>query len=256
MLNKIEFETLLNQFSYNAKEFLSEENCFLDQTGHFCYLRFTNVNYRNFLISQKKLTINFLELIISEPFCQSLFEMNNKKMAVKVPIEIKDDEYLLKMAFENLFNTEKVIFEKSNIFEDTFYISVEEEMNIENLYFNLYTQVYSINVYSFFETKSILVSKISEKKEELDLNYIVTYLNNKSSDSNSKVKEIREFKDFWLIIFFEEINTKFWRRHEVYCGNKKHELLIEPFCCFDLVKTNFEQFSVKIQSEEVSNREK
>ena len=241
MLNQIDFGTLLSHFSYCAEEFLSEENCFLDQTRHFCYLRFNNVDYRNYLLGKKKLTTSFLnfskELIISEPFCQSLFEINNRKMVVKVPSEIKDDENLLKMLFQNLFDTEKVQFDKSNIFEDTFYIRVEEDISIENVYFNLYNQVYVINVYGFFETKSILVSKINEKNEGLNLNYIVTYLNNKSSDSNSKIKEIREFQYFWLIIFYDEINSKFWRRHEIFFANKKQEVLIEPFGSFRHILT-------------------
>ncbi len=259
MLNKIDFEALLSHFSCHAEEFLSEENCFLDQTGHFCYLRFNNDVYRNNLLGKKKITANFLnfskELIISEPFCQTLFEMNNRKMVVKVPSEIKDDEILLKMVFQNLFDTEKVQFDKSNIFEDTFYIRVEEDYRINDVYFNLYNQGYAINVYGFFDTKSILVSKKNEKDEGLNLNYIVTYLNNKSSDSNSKVKEIREFQDFWLITFFDEINSKFWKRHEIFVANKKQELNIEPFCCFDWVNSYSEKFSVKIYTEEVSNCE-
>jgi len=72
---------------------------------------------------------------------------------------------------------------------------------------------------------------------------------------SGKVKEIREFQDFWLITFFDEINTKFWKRHEIFVANKKQELNIEPFCCFDWVNSYSEKFSVKIYTEEVSNCE-
>ena len=245
MLNKIDFEALLSHFSCHAEEFLSEENCFLDQTGHFCYLRFNNDVYRNNLLGKKKITANFLnfskELIISEPFCQTLFEMNNRKMVVKVPSEIKDDEILLKMVFQNLFDTEKVQFDKSNIFEDTFYIRVEEDIKIENVILNLKNHTFTFDLYSFFDTKSILVSKKNEKDEGLNLNYIVTYLNNKSSDSNSKVKEIREFQDFWLFIFYGEINSKFWKRHEIFFANKTQELFIEPFGSFRHILTKLKR---------------
>ncbi len=229
-----------------SREILSDQNCFRDQTGYFCYIKFKNSEAKKKLkVVHKFFSSDFLklskELLITEPFCQSLFAKNKRKMIVKVPSEIKDDENFLKMAFQNLFDTEKVQFDKSKIFEDTFYIRVEEDIKIENVILNLKNHTFTFDLYSFFDTKSILVSKKNEKDEGLNLNYIVTYLNNKSSDSNSKVKEIREFQDFWLFIFYGEINSKFWKRHEIFFANKTQELFIEPFGSFRHILTKLKR---------------